>query len=361
MTTKELTVSRRPQHPYATLSQIPFGWAALVGCLLFLVACPVARAFDALYAFGDSLTDTGNNPAPAGNYYNGRYSNGPLWVEYMSTNLGFAYVQSNNYANSGSQSADTLLAVQSLAPPADAATAAFAIWSGANDFIDNVSIFSQQNDPLWAGVISNAIYNLTNAVAILYADGARTIIVPNLPDLSKLPAANPLTTSYRTYMRGKVGLYNTNLLQALNIIRSARPDLQLSSPDLFTNFNNILASPAAYGFTKTTVGALEDSTLADKSFNGPGSDYVFWDTIHPTTKSHALIANWISSTLPSKLPIPLSIQNSPGGIVLSWSDASFSLQSATNVTGPFGPVANATSPYTNNIHSSQLFFRLKGP
>ena len=49
---------------------------------------PVASAYDALYAFGDSLTDTGNSPAPPGtNYYNGRFSNGPLWVEYMSTNV----------------------------------------------------------------------------------------------------------------------------------------------------------------------------------------------------------------------------------------------------------------------------------
>ena len=47
---------------------------------------------------------------------------------------------------------------------------------------------------------------------------------------------------------------------------------------------------ALYGFTVTTNGALEDPHLADKSFNGPGADYVFWDDVHPTTKFHALMS-----------------------------------------------------------------------
>ena len=346
----------------ATLFHLPFAGACLLGCLLFLVAVPAASGYNALYAFGDSLTDTGNNPAsPATSYYNGRYSNGPLWVEYMSTNLGFAFVQSNNYAYSGSETADALLAVQNLPPPVNAATTLFAVWSGGNDFLDNASLTSQQNDPLWAGVISNAVYNLTNAVAVLYADGARTIIVPNLPDLSKLPVASAFTSAYRTYMSGKIGLYNTNLLQALNQVRSGRPNLDLLCPNIFTNFNNILANPAAYGFTKSTAGALEDSSLSDKSFNGPGSDYVFWDVIHPTTKAHALIANWIFSTLPSTAPIPLSIQKSAGRIVLRWTNPSFVLQSAANVSGPFAAVPGASSPFTNNSSPSQLFFRLQTP
>ena len=351
--------------PCPRLHTIPFhvslGRASLLGCLLLVMAVSAACAYDALYAFGDSLTDTGNNPPSGANYYNGRYSNGPLWVEYMSTNLGLAYVQANNNANSGSQTGDALLAVQNLPRPVDAATAVFAVWSGGNDFLDNVSLTSQQNDPLWAGVISNAIYNLTNAVAVLYADGARTIIVPNLPDLSKIPVASGFTSSYRAYMSGKLGLYNTNLLQALNHIRSGLPNLHLTCPDIFTNFNNILANPAAYGFTKTTVGALEDTSLSDKSFNGPGSNYVFWDSVHPTTKAHALIANWIFSTLPSTGPIPLSIQNMADKIVLSWTNSSFVLQSSTNISGPFAGIPSATSPYTNNLTPAQLFFRLQGP
>ena len=49
---------------------------------------PLARAYDALYAFGDSLTDTGREPAEPYFHYHGRWSNGPLWVEYLSDRLG---------------------------------------------------------------------------------------------------------------------------------------------------------------------------------------------------------------------------------------------------------------------------------
>ena len=47
-----------------------------------------------IVAFGDSLSDTGNTflaagipPAP---YYQGHYSNGPIWLEYLAGRLGVA-------------------------------------------------------------------------------------------------------------------------------------------------------------------------------------------------------------------------------------------------------------------------------
>jgi hypothetical protein len=54
------------------------------------------------------LTDTGDNPAPATIYFQGRYSNGPLWVEYLSTQLGLAYNPANDHAQSGGETSDAL-------------------------------------------------------------------------------------------------------------------------------------------------------------------------------------------------------------------------------------------------------------
>jgi hypothetical protein len=61
------------------------------------------------------------------------------------------------------------------------------------------------------------------------------------------------------------------------------------------------------------------------------------------------------------VPIPLYIQSSGANVVLTWSDASFNLQSATIVTGPYTTLSGATSPFTTNTISSQLFFRLIHP
>lgn len=56
--------------------------------------------------------------------------------------------------------------------------------------------------------------------------------------------------------------------------------------------------------------------------------------------------------------MPLNFQTSAGNLILSWADASFSLQSATNALGPYSTIAGSTSPYTNAIKTGQMFFRL---
>jgi len=46
-------------------------------------------------------------------------------------------------------------------------------------------------------------------------------------------------------------------------------------------------------------------------------------------------------------------------VVLTWSDATFLLQSAPLVTGVYTDVPGATSPYTNAISGAAEFFRLQ--
>lgn len=63
----------------------------------------------------------------------------------------------------------------------------------------------------------------------------------------------------------------------------------------------------------------------------------------------------------SVAPIPLGIQTSGTNVVLTWSDASFHLQSASSVAGTYTTINGATSPFTTNTAASQLFFRLSNP
>jgi phospholipase/lecithinase/hemolysin len=79
----------------------------LVLLVFLLSVATTGYSFTTLYAFGDSVSDTGRNPAgPAQSYFNGRYSNGPLWVEYLSASLGLPYNAANNFAVSGSTTSD---------------------------------------------------------------------------------------------------------------------------------------------------------------------------------------------------------------------------------------------------------------
>lgn len=78
------------------------------------------------------------------------------------------------------------------------------------------------------------------------------------------------------------------------------------------------------------------------SWGGPGGLFSYQRTTPPVAVS----------------PIPLAINQISNVVVLTWTDPVFSLQSATNVTGPYTTVTGVTSPYSNTISGAQLYFRL---
>src|ERR1051326_1783426 len=72
---------------------------ALAGLVLLSMALAGSQAqaksqpFSHIVVFGDSLSDTGNyyqlsGGSPAAPYAGGRFCNGPIWVEYLSLQLG---------------------------------------------------------------------------------------------------------------------------------------------------------------------------------------------------------------------------------------------------------------------------------
>ena len=56
-------------------------------------------------------------------------------------------------------------------------------------------------------------------------------------------------------------------------------------------------------------------------------------------------------------PASLAIQSQPGSVILNWPGGT--LQSATNVSGPWGDVNGAVSPRTNPVSAAQEFYRLR--
>src|SRR5205823_2706198 len=115
-------------------------WIRLVGlrsCSVVVwasLALPSSScAFTALVAFGDSYTDTGNAPSSPPSYWNGRFCNGPLWIENLSQTLGFSYNPGNNYAVSGTESDELGIQIAAFPGTSDP-NVLFAIWSGSNDF-----------------------------------------------------------------------------------------------------------------------------------------------------------------------------------------------------------------------------------
>jgi hypothetical protein len=66
----------------------------------------------------------------------------------------------------------------------------------------------------------------------------------------------------------------------------------------------------------------------------------------------------IGTTFDAVFPV-LHIAPAAPNVIVTWSDPTLGIQSATNVTGPFTDVLPASSPYTNSASAGQTFFRFK--
>jgi phospholipase/lecithinase/hemolysin len=337
----------------------------LLVCVSAACTTGAALAFDALYAFGDSLTDTWREPSPSPLHYQGRWSNGPLWVEYLSERLGFPYNRTNNYARSGAQCDDTDRQVQTFTSTQDTSQALFVVWAGGNDFLQEYDTLLL-DDAKWNAQIAHSVGSLSNAVERLFAQGAQTVLVPNTVDVTLIPIVNWVLEPLRDYLRSKVQQFNRELAQAMTAVAAAHPDRRLVHFDFYAAVNRLVADAARFGFTKTRIDAVADVTLLDKSFDGPGSLYLFWDSIHPTTKAHALIADWYHAAVaPMQPEVSLSINNSTLSLTATQLHAgqAYTLQqspdlSSWRVAQTFSPVSgDLTLTFTNE--AVPAFYRLK--
>ena len=331
--------------------------------LALILTATTGYSFTALYSFGDSLTDTGRNPpSPASSYFNGRYSNGPLWVEYLSAQLGLSYNASNNLAVSGSTTSNLLSQIAGLAPSTNLESALFTVWPGGNDFLHSISLGN--NDAAWSNVIANAVLNLTNAIGTLYTNGAREVIVPNLPNLGQTPFILGTSPGFSAYLDSKLAQYNTQLASALTNTMQRNAGLRIYPMDANSFFNAIISAPATFGFTVTTKGALEDPSLTDKSFTGPGADYVFWDIIHPTTKGHGLIATVAFQLVGAELKIAPSGANFNLTVLNLSPGLPYTIQSSTNLSA-WSDYQTLTAAGTNttvtvtNAPGTNVFYRVR--
>lgn len=256
--------------------------------------------FNSLYEFGFSWTDTrgdlhGCFSCPSC-YWNGRSANGPMWPELLSTNFGLAYAETNNYAvcNSAATSVWALGQVNTFPMPPKPELSAYFAWLATDD----ITARMVTNQSAWDSAVQTVTQNYSNTIHRLYARGARQIVVEGTPDLSVLPYKFPEAALFGTNAAGLaryssyLARFNQAMLDAVEENHRAKPDLRVIPVNAFAKLNEVIDDPARFGFTKASVGALGDPALADKSFTGPGSSYVFWDDLHGTTKLNEQIATW---------------------------------------------------------------------
>lgn len=310
---------------------------ATLGCMLSLMASYGHAAVEGcrnsdLLIFGNSLSDTGNAFAlstqvspgcgptpPAPFYFNGRFSNGPNWVDYTSQNLD---IEVQNFAVGGAFSNTRNI----YDPPFGAYPMGGLVQQlGRFDAVDGkisehqtVILEIGNNDflgllltppPTAAGFTLTALQLLGDigaTIPVLQDAGAERIVVWNLPPIGDAPlfrnpifglSNTPLGDAYNT----AIDAYNENLL---SVVRSANLvseghktvfyyDVNQVFADVRQDFINEGVNPA----TALVASQLGLCVPTVTPIAAPGTPSIFFDQVHPTTEAWRRFAREFSAYL----------------------------------------------------------------
>ncbi len=278
-----------------------------------LVMAHGAQAASQLVAFGDSLVDNGNIvdylgvTFPISPYFQGRFSNGPVAVEYMATQLGLslddravggAYTGTGNrlydsnttklaaIANTGT--AQQISAYISAQGGTVDSQALYYIWAGGNDFFTAPT----------ASTVSKAITNLATDVSALYQAGARNFFIPNLPDLSTTAVALQQDAAYQAGARQLTLAFNNNLALTLSGLEGKLAGADIQVFDAYSFLTTLRNSYAAQGYNVTTPCLVTGTT---PSLCSNPSQHYLWDNVHPTAGVHQAIGTAMAT---AAMPVP---------------------------------------------------------
>jgi thermolabile hemolysin len=287
---------------------------ALISLLLVLSA-----AAGKVFTFGDSLSDTGNvfsisgGIYPPSPYFEGRFSNGKVWVEHLAAELGrpadsLARLDGGrNYAVGGSETTGTLSS-QLTSFQLDLGFNTLGsddlciLWIGGNDILNGTS-----------AVPAEMITRVENFLNALSLRNARRFLLVNLPDLSKIPPE--IGTPSAALTRARSIDYNTRLATLVAGINNQSGKSAVLI-DVFSMFEEITARPQAYGFSTATESAYDRDTGALVS--NP-ERFIFWDDRHPTAVTHRLIGQLAAQMYLKRTGfIPIHTGTFDGNLVASW-------------------------------------------
>ncbi len=265
--------------------------------------------YSKLVVFGDSLSDDGNllqftqGQVPADPpYWQGRYSNGIVWPEYVAIELG---IPLENVAYGGAQSGGETsiydseiansnfpslpeevagyLALWSNSVDSDAL---YVLWAGANDLLDT------RNESRLDAARRDAVDGVVDAVSRLVTAGAERILVGMMPDLGLIPYASSNKSPSPGRFTRLSEQFNQDLLAAIELFGAG-----VTGFDSLALHRAAVASPNSYGFSNVTSACLNANLCRDNL--KVQDSYLFWDDRHPTTAAHRLLAQMVAEAAAS--------------------------------------------------------------
>ena len=322
--------------------------AAFLAASILTLSLPAPAALTTLsnlFVFGDSLSDGGNsglltqsllppNGFPPPPYAGGRYSNGPVAVEYLwqsyhpgSTSFTPSLAGGTNYAIGGATTGVVNFnSINSNVPPPlqpsfnnlglasqlaqfqtfvagggtfNRATSLFVVWAFPNDVFWALQTGQLPDHPgvpaTPAALVTQGVQNIVGSIALLASLGAEHFLVPNMADLGETPFGLAQGPGGSAMLTGLTEGFNGALGGAL----SALPTLDIVQFDTFGAFRELRDNPAAFGFTNATQACVQNPATCDPN------TWVFWDQLHPTTATHRILGTEFAAAVPEPSTIVL--------------------------------------------------------
>lgn len=294
---------------------------------VFASAAPIG-SFTDLVVFGDSLSDPGNifaltsrtpgaviTPDPL-LYPYGQFTNGDTWA----TKLGANVASGTNFAFGGAKASTDGDASPDFAAQRGLFGAAVsgglslgtnplaAVWFGGNDLRAGLA-----NPASIGSVISAAVTDIVTGVSNLFSRGLTDVLVFGLPNLGRIPevtSLDALLASIGAANAGDTIAGATAATQGFNAalesgLSTLAPFGNVRYFDTFALFESIVGNASAFGFTNLTDACL--LTLSPATDCATDQGFLFHDTIHPTDRAHAILAQAVRASV---VPLPA------GGILL---------------------------------------------
>lgn len=306
--------------------------------------------------FGDSLSDAGNKHQITQSlnasteehvgvralppYYEGRFSNGPTWADYLNQRLlkrfseparaayegtltlslnaegqdfaaTYAERQGNNWAVGGAMAAPGYFFDFDVIAP-------WTYQSGGElmpnvhrqiqDYLHRYSAFSEEQwiviqggaNNLWFSTFGDrqdhpkcTAHQLLKSLTLSVEKGAKKVLVMNLPPLANSPAF----ASHREQASAFIETFNAILKVGLEALKKQYPGVDIRLLDADQLFKNIEFNINQQGYYQNSMLNVYIDKLDQSAWDfttgqiaEDTNTYVYWDGLHPTTAVHKLLA-----------------------------------------------------------------------
>ncbi len=270
--------------------------------LLTVVNRPADSNIQRIVVLGDSLSDTNNLRSktfqftlPPQLYWKGRFSNGPIWVDYVKSTL---KISVKNYAVGGAETGQISglksLFIDSLKEQAQKylqeSTSAerrhdlLVIWIGPNNY------FVKNNDNP-----KNVVDDIGRVARQTLSYKIQRLVLGTMPELAFLPVppghkkARPDSEFVQITKK-----HNTRIKQLVKYLAERFPDRAVLTFDAHSIYSKTTSYPKDYGFANLKracyPGDVFGSFYQGNSLCKKFLSTRHWDYVHPNTMMHCYYA-----------------------------------------------------------------------